>query len=144
VYNERPLIFIEGNASGTLQQYHYQSWAEPPGVMLRDALIAYLRTALSGASIDSAGSRLRGDFIVHARLKRLEHRLGSPPQAAFAVEFRIIDAADNERALLSFDEVAPAAGASIEDFVGAMDQLVGKAYAALAARVRELTAKPSS
>jgi len=142
VYNERPILYLSPEASGTLQQYHYQFWAEPPGMMLRDAMIAYLRTAFSGAQVESAGGRARGDYVVHTRLKRLEHRLGSPAQAQFAAEFRVVDAADNERAIVLFDEVAPAAGGSVEDFVAAMDQLVGKAYAQLAARLREVTSAP--
>ncbi len=146
VYNERPILYLSADASGTLQQYHYQFWGEPPGVMLHDALIAYLRTAFSGAQIESAGGRVRGDYVVHARLKRLEHRLGSPAQAQFAVEFRIVDAADNERAIVLFDDVAPAAGGSVGDFVLWMDQLLGKACAQLAGRRRELSspARPSS
>ena len=142
VYNERPILYLDAAASGTLQQYHYQFWAEPPGVMLRDALIANLRTAFSGAQIESAGGRVRGDYVVHARLKRLEHRLGSPPQAQLALEFRVVDAADNERAVVLFDDVAPAAGASVEDFVLAMDQLLGKASAQLAERLRAITSAP--
>lgn len=144
IYNERPLVFHAADASSALEQYHYQFWAEPPGMMLRDAMIAYLRTGLSGAQVEAAGGRQRGDLTVHTRLKRLEHRLGSPPQAVFAAEFRIIDASDNERATLVFDETIAAGGASVEDFVLAMDQLVGKAYGQLVERVRESAAQPSS
>jgi ABC-type uncharacterized transport system auxiliary subunit len=81
---------------------------------------------------------VRGDYSIHARLKRLEHKLGPSPQAAFAAEFRVVDGDDNERALVYFDETAPAAGGSVEDFVLAMDQLVAKAYAQLAEKIRAL------
>ncbi len=139
INNERPLIFRSQDATSALEQYHYQFWAEPPGVMLRDSLISYLRGAFANAQVTQAGGRARGDLTVHPRLKRLEHVLGSSPQASFAVEFRVNDAEDNERLLLDFDEQAPVSGSSVEDFVSAMDRLVGKAYANLAERLSRET-----
>lgn len=134
IYNERALLFRAG--SGALEQYHYQFWAEPPGVMLRDALVAYLRGAYGADRVLPAGGRARGDFTLRARLRKLEHLPGSPPQAALAVEFTVTDRDDQPRLTLAFDETAVAAGPSAEDFVAAMDQLVAKAYARLAERLR--------
>jgi uncharacterized lipoprotein YmbA len=135
IYTERPLLFRSGDATHALEQYHYQFWAEPPAVALRDSLVVYLRGAFASAQVVQAGGRTRGDLTVHARLKRFEHLLGSPSQAAFAVEFRVVDADDNERLQWAFDEKASAGGASVEDFVAAMDQLVAKAYSGLVERL---------
>jgi uncharacterized lipoprotein YmbA len=143
INNERPLVFRSHDATSALEQYNYQFWAEPPGVMLRDSLIAYLRGAFASAQVTQAGGRVRGDLAIHARLKRLEHVLGSSPEAAFAVEFRVTDAEDNERLLLIFDEKAPVSGSSVEDFVGAMDQLVAKAYARLTEQLRKTVDRTS-
>ncbi len=137
IYTERPLVFRSGDSAGVLEQYNYQFWAEPPAIMLRDSLVTHLRSAFKSAQVLQAGGRARGDLTVRPRLKRLDHVLGRR-EAAFAVEFRVTDADDNERLLLSFDETVAAGGSSIEDYVAATDRLAAKAYAALVERIRAL------
>jgi ABC-type uncharacterized transport system auxiliary subunit len=135
IYTERPLVFRSG---GALEQYNYALWAEPPAVMLRDSLIVHLRAAFGSSQVLQAGGRARGDFTVRPRLKRLDHQLGGKAQAAFAVEFRVTDAEDNERVLLTFDETAPVGGNSVEDFVAATDRLAARAYDLLVEKIRAL------
>jgi len=137
INNERSIVFRSREATSALEQYHYASWAEPPGVTLRDSLIAYLRGAFPQAQILPAGGRTRGDFTLRPRLKRLEHVLGSPAQAAFAAEYRVTDFDDEDVLQVAFDDKAAAAGASVEDFVAALDPLIGKSYGNLADQLRK-------
>src|SRR5258706_15968560 len=49
LYTERPLVLEREGSGGTLEQYHYYFWTEPPDLLLTGALVRYLRTALGEA-----------------------------------------------------------------------------------------------
>jgi ABC-type uncharacterized transport system auxiliary subunit len=137
IYSERALLFRAPGAASAIERYNYQYWVEPPGLMLRDSLVSYLRGTFGTAQVLAAGSRVRGDLVIRARLKRFEQVLDAPPRAALAIEVTVSDSANSPRFVLDFSEEAPAAGSSIEDYVVAMNGLIAKVSAQLTERLRK-------
>jgi ABC-type uncharacterized transport system auxiliary subunit len=88
---ERPLLFSTGGRSHELQQYVYHYWSDAPPRMLQAALAVYLRRNGLARSVVTPSLRVRPDFEVVGRIKRLEQLLGDGgPRVAVELELALL------------------------------------------------------
>src|ERR1700744_3547912 len=57
--------------------YEYHRWTDPPGIMVRDALIHVLRASGKYKSVQATGSSVEGDFTVRGKLLELSELDGN-------------------------------------------------------------------
>lgn len=131
IYAGRELLYARG---GAIEPYFYQHWAEPPAVMMQDALVQYLRAALPRARVLTPSMSASPDYRIRARLRALEQRVDDR-RAALAVEFTLLDAHGEFLGTLNFDDEAPLADLTVARYVEAQDALAAKAFAELTARL---------
>lgn len=141
LYTERPLVFEREGNGGALEQYHYYFWTEPPDLLLVDALVHYLRGALgTGQVFGPGGGGTETDFVVRAKLRKLDQRLGdNAASAVLAIQFTIEDEHRKVLGVIDFEESAPAGNGAPAEHVKAIDDLAARAFAQLAARLGTMT-----
>lgn len=133
VYAERPLLFKRGEA---LAQYRHQFWAESPALMWRNALIDHLR-ASGAANVVTPETRVAADYVIRARVKRMEQILDQDMQALLALEFAVTDAAGHNLLIIEFEQQQALASDDPADYAKAISQLAGRAFAQLNTGLRE-------
>lgn len=132
---ERPLLYRQ-DASPALTQYHYHLWAEPPAQMLSDALARHLRVLLGEERVYTRSARARADLVVRPRLRKLEQVLGEQSaRAELALQFVVSEPGNQPLFVLEFDQSEAAASAAPDDYVVAIDKLIGRAYNELGQRL---------
>lgn len=141
---ERALLYRE-EGSPALTQYHYHLWAEPPAQMLSDALARHLRVLLGEERVYTRSARARADLVVRPRLRKLEQVLGEGgARAELALQFVVSEPGNQPLFVLEFDQSEAAASAAPEDYVVAIDKLIGRAYNELGQRLTAELPVPSS
>lgn len=91
----RPIVYSDSRRPHELSEYHYHFWTEPPAVMLRDQLVDYLRAAGVASNVVTPEMRIEPDYVIAARIKRLEQVVGSPPRASIELELGLRRTADD-------------------------------------------------
>lgn len=126
----RPLVYMEPGQSYRLQEYHYHFWTEPPTIMLRDQLIAYLRAARVADAIVVPEMRVEPDYILAGKIKRLEKVAGSAPKAVLQMELALRRASGGKLVFLdTYGAELAAADDSVDAAVMAMNRALGQVYA---------------
>ena len=72
LYKERSLLYVLSNKPLELQRYHYRHWAHSPGYLIRENLLAYLRTGNWAQKVIRYKSGAKVDKIINGRLLRFE------------------------------------------------------------------------
>ncbi len=89
---ERPVLFSASGRSHEVQQHDYHYWSDPPTRMVQEALISYLRRSGLAETVISQDLRIRPDFEVVGRIKRLERLLGGgPPRVVAEIDLTLLD-----------------------------------------------------
>src|ERR1700744_2740279 len=74
VTGERPLLFTD-NGGTKLEQRNYAYWVNPPIQMLRDQMVAYLRSAGIAEQVVPSELRIEAGYRIQGDIKRLEQSL---------------------------------------------------------------------
>jgi cholesterol transport system auxiliary component len=85
----RPIVYSKAETPNQVHEYHYDFWTEPPTIMLRDQLVAYLRVAGVATKIVTPDLRADPEFVLTGRIKRMEQVLGSPTGAVVELELAL-------------------------------------------------------
>ena len=85
----RAIIHVESEGSTSLEEYNYDFWAEPPGIMIRDELMTYLRDAAIAEAIVTPEMRAKADYILSGHVSRLEMVRGSVPKAYVELDMAV-------------------------------------------------------
>ena len=102
VLSERAMAYQ--SAPGALQRYGYELWADPPGMMLQDAVARALRHAGVATTVVTPDLRVVPRWILRAKLLRFEQ---VPEAGRAAVTLRVaVLGADDSRLLLQRDYAA--------------------------------------
>ena len=137
LYTERPLVFEREGNGGTLEQYHYYFWTEPPDLLLTDALVHYLRAALGPAQVFGPGGGVGADIVVRVRLRKLDQKLGSGgASSVLALQFTVEDLKHGTVSVVDFEEAAPAGNGAPGAHVEALERLSTRAFARLTERLQ--------
>jgi cholesterol transport system auxiliary component len=114
---ERPLLYSTTGGAHEMQQHDYHYWMDPPPRMLQLQLVDYLRATGLAQSVITPELRIRPDYEVTGRIKRLERLLGGgPPRVIAELELALVA---TERSRLLVVETYTAEAVSADDSVEA-------------------------
>lgn len=126
----RPIAYTEPGQDYRLQEYHYHFWTEPPTVMLRDQLIAYLRAARIADAVVTPETRVNPEYVLTGKIQRLEKVAGSAPKAVLKIELALRNAQAGKLVYLNTYSAEPnAADNSVGAAVVALNGALGDVYA---------------
>jgi ABC-type uncharacterized transport system auxiliary subunit len=136
--SERPMVYGPVESPNQLRQYHYDYWVEPPTRMLQEELVRYLRSAGLAEKTVTPELRIRPDFELSGKVRRLEHLRGGPSRVVVDIEFVL---RSGRGGLLWVDEYhseVEVGDSQVPTAVGAFDQAVAEIYASLLSDLRGL------
>jgi ABC-type uncharacterized transport system auxiliary subunit len=96
--SQRPILFSTAEQPNRVEQHSYQYWLESPPLMLREALIDYMRAANGATELISGESRRAPGCRLGGTLRRMEHISsgGQPSVAVVEIELRLEHVRDSE------------------------------------------------
>jgi ABC-type uncharacterized transport system auxiliary subunit len=127
---ERPLLFSASGQPHEMQQHDYHYWTDPPTRLLQGQLVDYLRQGRIAQSVVTPDMRVRPDFEVRGRIKRLERLLGGgAPRVFVELELALIGLADDRLLVLqSYAVERPSGADSVEASVVALNLAVAEIF----------------
>ncbi len=127
---ERPLLYSASGQAHEMQQHDYHYWMDPPPRMLQAQLVDYLRGSGLARSVITPELRVRPNYEVSGRLRRLERLLGGgPPRVAVEVELAMVESARNQLLVVdSYAAEATSADDSVEASVVALNQALARVF----------------
>ncbi len=136
---ERPLLFSTSQRPHEVQQYVYHYWSDPPPRMLQDQLAAYLRQSRLASAVVTPSLRVRPDFEVIGRIKRLERTLdGASPGVSVELELALIEPAENRLLVIrSYAAARTAQDTSVQASVVALNHAVTEVFGRFLADARQ-------
>ena len=130
----RSIVYSDSARPHQVQAYHYDYWIEPPIILLRDELVAYLRAAGVAGKVVTPELRTDPEYVLTGRINRLEQAIGSAPGAVVDLELSLRRAADATVLLLRTYRVeAKADGATVPAAVTAINGVLKQIFAQFAA-----------
>ena len=134
----RPIVYSRSDRPRELKEYHYHFWTEPPPVMLRDQLVAYLRGANVASAVVTPELRVAVNYALTGKIKRLERVIGvSPGSAKAVVELELgVRQTAGERLLFldTYRVETEAAGDTVGAAVDAINEGLKRVFALFVAR----------
>jgi len=125
----RPIVYSRTDSPHQLNEYHYHFWTDPPVVMLRDQLVDFLRAANVADLIVTPEIRSSADYVLSAKIKRLEKITGSTPRAVVEMELGLRDNHKDKVVHLNTYRVETTAKSdSVGDAVVALNKALTSAY----------------
>lgn len=125
----RPIVYSKAGSPYQLNAYHYHFWTDPPIVMLRDQLVDFLRAANVADLIVTPEIRSRADYVLTAKIKRLEKITGSTPRAVVELELGLQENQKDTVLLLQTYRVETTAKSdSVGDAVIALNKALTSVY----------------
>lgn len=122
VTGERPLLYT-ANGGVKLEQRNYAYWTELPTAMIRDQLVAYLRSAGAAEQVVPSELRIAAAYRIQGEIKRLEQSAGDKHDLGILeLELSVIDE-NSDQLILSrvYHTEQPAADHSIDAAVAALN-----------------------
>src|SRR5262249_34851787 len=122
VTGERPLLFT-ANGGTKLEQRNYAYWTELPTAMIRDQLVAYLRSAGVAEQVVPSELRIGANYRIQGEIKRLEQSAGGKHDTGIIeLELSVIDESTDQLILSRvYHTEQPAADHSIDGAVAALN-----------------------
>ncbi len=135
----RPIVYSERGDPSRLQEYHYHFWTQPPTIMLRDEVVAFLRAANVAKTVVTPEMRLNPDYVMAGKIRRLEQVVGSPGATVLEVELAIRRPADGKLVFLkSYRHEAPQTTPGVKPAVNALNEAFAIMLSDLLADLRKL------
>jgi ABC-type uncharacterized transport system auxiliary subunit len=129
----RPIVYTEPDQPHRVREYNYHFWIEPPTILLRDQLVAFLRAGRIADTVTTPEVRAPADFVLTGRIIRLEKIEGAKPQGVLEIELAV-RRADGRLVFLDVYKMDVAAdNNSVEAAVRALNKALDAAYAKFAA-----------
>ena len=122
VTGERPLLYT-ANGGTKLEQRNYAYWTELPTAMIRDQLVAYLRSAGAAEQVVASELRIGAAYRIQGEIKRLEQSAGDKHDIGIIeLELSVIDE-NTDQLIMSkvYHSETPAADYSIDAAVAALN-----------------------
>ena len=135
----RAIVFVAQGEGLALQEYNYDFWIEPPSVMLRDALIGYLRAANVAQVFVNPEMRANAPYLMTGRIHRLETLWDNSPAAAVELELALTDTRTGAIKLVrSYMVEVPAEDGTVKAAVEAANTAVSDIFARFLSDLRAL------
>jgi ABC-type uncharacterized transport system auxiliary subunit len=121
---ERPLLYSASGRAHEMQQHDYHYWMDAPPRMLQVQLVDYLRHSGLARAVITPELRLRPDYEVSGRIRRLERLLGGgPPRVIAEIELAMVETDRNQLIVVeTYAAEVPSADASVEASVLALNR----------------------
>jgi len=122
VTGERPLLYT-ANGGVKLEQRNYAYWTELPTAMVRDQLVAYLRSAGAADQVVPSELRIGAGYRIQGEIKRLEQSAGDKNDiGVLELELSVIDESTDQLLMSKvYHAETPAADHSIDGAVAALN-----------------------
>ena len=127
---ERPLLYSESGESYELQQHNYHYWNDAPPRMLQDQMVTYLRRSGVSRQVVTPDMRIRADYQVSGKVRRLERLLGGgPPRVFVEIELALLRLTD-ERVLVveTFSAEEPAGDETVDAAIVALNRATAEIF----------------
>jgi len=112
-----------------MYQYNYHAWTEPPGVLLRDVSVDYLRSSGVAERVVTPDVRVRSSHVLVGRIRRLEHQRGASPAVALSLELGLVRERDQSLVLLeTYSVTAPSSGPGVPEAVDALNDALAEIF----------------
>lgn len=135
----RPIVYSDSAKPHELREYHYHFWTEPPTVMLRDQMVAYLRKAKAADTVVTPEMRARPDYVLAGKIHRLERIVGTDAGAVIELELGLREAKTDKLLFVeTYSERANGATESVGDTVGALNKAMAKVFARFVADLSKI------
>ena len=140
---ERPLLYSQSGESFELQQHHYHYWNDAPPRMLQDQMVAYLRRSGVAGLVVTPDMRIRADYQVSGKVRRLERLLGGgPPRVIVEIELALLRLADGHLLVVdSYGAEQPAENDSVEAAVVSLNRATARVFERFLTEVQEAAAR---
>jgi ABC-type uncharacterized transport system auxiliary subunit len=127
---ERPLLYSATGNAHEMQQHDYHYWMDPPTRMLQLQLVDYLRASGLVQSVVTPDLRIKTDYEVSGRIKRLERLLGGgPARVIVELELSLVARANNDLiAIGTYTAEAIAGDDGVESSVLAITLALGQVF----------------
>jgi ABC-type uncharacterized transport system auxiliary subunit len=127
---ERALLYSATGQSVEMQQHDYHYWIDPPPRMLQAQLVDYLRTSGLATAVVTPDLRVKADYEVSGRIKRLERMLGGgPPRVVAELELALVETAGKRLILVqTYTAEVPCADDSVSASVAALNDAIGRIF----------------
>ena len=144
---ERPLLYSESGESYELQQHNYHYWNDAPPRMLQDQMVTYLRRSGVSRQVVTPDMRIRANYQVSGKVRRLERLLGGgPPRVFVEIELALLRLTD-ERVLVveTFSAEEPASDETVDAAIVALNRatadIFGRFLSQIHTAASQVTAK---
>ncbi len=127
---ERPLLYSATGGATEMQQHDYHYWMDPPTRMLQLQLVHYLRASGQAQSVVTPDLRIKPDYEVSGRIKRLERLLGGGPvRVVVELELSLVARPTNKLIVIgTYSAEAIAGDDGVESSVLALNQALGQVF----------------
>ncbi|MFQ5415978.1 MAG: ABC-type transport auxiliary lipoprotein family protein [Myxococcota bacterium] len=136
----RRILYRETGPVEEIAQHAYHQWANPPSVMLQDAMVEYFRAANVAETVVTPAVRIESDHLVSGRIVRLERLLGAE-RAEVVIELELILARSKGHRLRwieTYRAQQAASGKSVGDSVAAFEAAMEAILARFVADIEAL------
>jgi ABC-type uncharacterized transport system auxiliary subunit len=128
--HERPLLYSQSGKSHEVQQHDYHYWTDAPTRMLQDQMVAYLRRSGIAESVVTPEMRIKADYRLAGKAKRLERLIGGgPPRVAVELELVLVRLADGAIVVAdSYGIESAAADDSVQASIEALNRATARVF----------------
>ena len=135
----RPIVYSEAGKPYRVKEYHYHFWTQPPTVMLRDELVLYLRQARVSDTVVTPEMRLRADYVLTGKIRRLEKIVGTTPKTVLEIELGLRKASGGKLVFLDTYRIeSPSSGPGVGAAVESLNESLSSIYANFVADLSKL------
>lgn len=135
----RPIVYSEDGKPYQVKEFHYHFWTQPPTVMLRDELVTYLRQAKVASTVVTPEMRVRADFVLTGKIRRLEKIVGTPPKAVLELELVLRKASGGKLIFLdTYRMETPSDGSGVDAAVYSLNKSLSAIYGKFVADLSKL------
>jgi ABC-type uncharacterized transport system auxiliary subunit len=124
------LLYSESGASHKVQQHNYHYWTDATPRILQDQLVTHLRQSNIARSVITPDMRVRADYQISGKVRRLERLLGGGlPRAFVELELALVRLSDNALLLVdNFAEQELEAGNNVGSAIIALNKATGRVF----------------
>lgn len=135
----RAIVYTDASSPNLAQEFFYDFWVEPPGDMLRDILVKYLRNAGVADALITPDSRANSDFNLVGRINRLEIVRGDAPLGVAEIEFSLTSSATGKLLMVkNYVSTVAVSDGSVPAGVGAINEGISQIFNQLTTDLRNL------
>lgn len=130
----RAIVYSEDDKPHRVMEYDYHFWAEPPPVMLRDLLVAYLRGAGVAHQVVTPEMRITPQFELGGKINRFEKAYGPAPRVIIALDVALRRTRDDRLLFVkTYDAEAPVSDNTVGAAVDTLNKAMVELFAEIAA-----------